>query len=119
MMIPYLILFVIFTVLPVVVSIYYGFTNFDMISVPKFIGFTNYKKMILNDALFLTAFKNTLLLATITGPVGYLMSLFIAWFVNDLSSKPRALLTTLFNAPTLCNIYMIWQLIFSGDSAAF
>ena len=119
MMIPYLILFVIFTVLPVVVSIYYGFTNFDMISVPKFIGFTNYKKMILNDALFLTAFKNTLLLATITGPVGYLMSLFIAWFVNDLSPKPRALLTTLFYAPTLCNIYMIWQLIFSGDSAGF
>lgn len=119
MMLPYLLLFLLFVVVPVFVAIFFGFTDFDMINTPSFIGFSNYKKMILQDNLFLTAFKNTLLLATITGPVGYLLSLFLAWFVSDLSPKLRALLTALFYVPTLCNVYLVWQLIFSGDSSGF
>lgn len=119
MMAPYLLLFLMFTVIPVFVAMYFGFTDFDMIGMPSFVGFENYKKMFLNDNLFLTAFKNTLLLSTITGPVGYFLSLIIAWFVNDLSPKVRAMLTALFYAPTLCNVYIIWQLFFSGDSSGF
>ena len=119
MIIPYLVLFVLFTIVPVFVAIYFGFTDFDMIETPEFVGFANYKKMFLSDNLFLTAFKNTLLLATITGPVGYLLSLFLAWFVSDFPPLTRSLITTLFYAPTLCNIYMVWQLLFSGDPSGF
>ena len=119
MMVPYLLLFLLFTIVPVFVAIFFGFTDFDMIGAPTFVGLSNYKKMLLQDGLFLTAFKNTLLLATITGPVGYLLSLFLAWFVSDLTPKLRAALTALFYAPTLCNVYLVWQLIFSGDSSGF
>lgn len=119
MMAPYLLLFLMFTVIPVFVAMYFGFTDFDMIDAPNFINFDNYKKMFLSDNLFLTAFKNTLLLSTVTGPVGYFLSLMIAWFVSDLPPKLRASLTALFYAPTLCNVYLIWQLFFSGDSSGF
>ncbi len=116
---PFVILFSLFTVIPVLIAILFSFTNFNMVSTPHFVGFENYRRMFLIDDLFSTAFKNTLLLAVITGPVGYLMSLMLAWFVSDLSPKLRAILTALFYAPSLANVYMVWQLIFSGDANGF
>lgn len=116
---PFTLIFFTFTVIPVVIAIILSFSNFNMVSVPRFVGFENYKRMFLLDDLFSDAFKNTLLLAAITGPVSYLLSLMLAWFVSDLSPKFRAALTALFYAPTLANVYMVWQLIFSGDSNGF
>lgn len=54
MMLPYLLLFLLFVVVPVFVAIFFGFTDFDMINTPSFIGFSNYKKMILQDNLMST-----------------------------------------------------------------
>ncbi|MBR4073279.1 MAG: sugar ABC transporter permease [Clostridia bacterium] len=116
---PFLLIFCFFTVIPVLCAIIFGFSDFNMVSTPDFVGFNNYKRMFLVDELFPTAFRNTLLLATVTGPVSYLMSLMLAWFVSDLPPKIRSMLTALFYAPTLANVYLIWQLIFSGDSNGF
>ena len=57
--------------------------------------------------------------AAITGPLSYLLCLWLAWFINDLRPRARAVLTLLFYAPTLANVYMVWQLIFSGDANGF
>ena len=116
MMLPFMILFLFFTVLPVIISIFLSFTNFNLLETPKFIGWENYIKLFLEDDVFLISVKNTLVFALVTGPLGYFTCLLVAWLVNEFPSKMRALLTFLFYIPSISgNLYIIWSYIFSGD----
>ena len=115
-MAPFFLLFFLFTVLPVVISMGLSFTNFNMLEWPKFCGWDNYLKLFLDDDIFPIALKNTLIFAVITGPASYLMCLFFAWIINEFSGKLRAFLTLIFYAPSISgNAYMVWSLIISGD----
>ena len=94
MLAPFLILFIIFTVLPVVLSIFLSLTDFNMLEMPGWVGIDNYTRLFLEDEIFMLACQNTLIFAAVTGPVSYLLSLLVAWFVTTLSKKfltPRAL----------------------------
>lgn len=118
--VPYMIIFTLFTVLPVVASIGLSFTNFNMIQAPEFIGLANYIRLFINDDLFFTALQNTLFFALITGPAGYLLCFVFAWFINGLPAKLRAFLTLLFYAPSIAgNTYVIWLLMFSEDAYGY
>lgn len=118
--VPYMIIFTLFTVLPVVASIGLSFTNFNMIQAPEFIGLANYIRLFINDDLFFTALQNTLFFALITGPAGYLLCFVFAWFINELPAKLRAFLTLLFYAPSIAgNTYVIWLLMFSEDAYGY
>ncbi len=115
-MLPFLILFFVFTVLPVVVSIVLGFTYFNVLEAPKFIGLQNYFKLFLNDDLFMKALSTTLIISIVTGPIGYLLSLGMGWLVSEFGNKTRAFLTILFYAPSLSGgLASVWSIIFSGD----
>ena len=117
---PYYTLFLVFTIVPVIVSLVIGFTDFNMLEVPKFVFFDNYIRMFLEDNIFRKAITNTLLLALITGPGGYLLSLLAAWFINELRPTMRAILTLVFYAPSLSGgATFIWGLVFSGDSYGY
>ncbi len=117
---PFVILFFIFTVVPVIASIVLSLTNYNTIQFPDFVGLDNYFNLILDDALFMTALKNTLLLSVITGPLGYLLSLMVAWLVNELGNRTRSLVTLLFYTPSIAGgAYLIWQIIYSGDMYGF
>lgn len=116
MMAPYVILFTLFTVIPVIMSFLLSFTYFNMLEAPKFIGWTNYLTLFLDDEIFIVAIKNTLILAVITGPIGYLLSFVFAWLINELPGKLRAFVTLAFYAPSLSgNAILIWVYIFSSD----
>ena len=69
MIAPFLILFAVFTLLPVLVSIFLSLFTYDMVTMPKFAGFSNYARMFLGDNVFLISVKNTLMFAVVTGPV--------------------------------------------------
>ncbi|QHW35361.1 sugar ABC transporter permease [Paenibacillus rhizovicinus] len=113
---PYLILFAVFTVLPVIMSVIISFTYFNMLQFPKFIGWQNYSRLFLEDDVFLIAIKNTILFAVITGPLSYIACFVFAWIINDLRPKMRAFMTLIFYAPSISgNVYFLWQMIFSGD----
>ena len=117
MLAPFLILFLVFTVLPVFLSILLSFTDFNMLQVPGWQGLSNYTRLFLEDEIFLLACKNTLVFACVTGPVSYLLSLLIAWFINELAPKIRAVVTLIFYAPSISGqVYLIWATLFSGDS---
>lgn len=117
---PYMLIFTVFTVVPVLMSIGLSFTYFNVLEPPRFLGLQNYFTLLLDDSLFMTALKNTLLLSVVTGPVGFFLSLLLAWLVNEFGPKLRALLTLLFYAPVISGgAYMIWQIIYSGDSYGF
>ena len=100
MLSPFLILFFIFTVLPIITSMFLSFTSFDLISFPKFTGIDNYRRMLADDTVFPVVVKNTLVFAVVAGPLGFLLSFLLAWFVNEFSPKVRTLLSFLFYAPS-------------------
>lgn len=119
-MLPYLVLFATFTVIPVVISIGFSFTHFDIIQAPYFVGIKNYANLLINDSLFPLALKNTLLLAVITGPIGYFLSLALAWLLNEFGTRVRSILTLFFYAPVISGgAFLIWQIIYSGDSYGY
>ena len=116
MVAPYYIIFMLFTIIPVFVSLFLSFTQFNMLEMPIFVGVDNYIRLILDDDTFLLACKNTLIFATMTGPVSYLLSLMFAWFINELTPKIRAVVTLIFYAPSISGqVYLIWQTLFSSD----
>ena len=117
MLAPFYILFVTFTVLPVLLSIVLSFTTFNMLEPPVFVFLDNYIRLFLDDDIFLLAVKNTFIFAAITGPVSYLLSFLVAWFINELPPKIRAVVTLVFYAPSISGqVYTIWATLFSGDS---
>lgn len=117
---PFLILFFIFTVLPVFASIILSFFDFDMVSKPLFIGLDNYIRMFTSDQVFLKTAGNSLKFALITGPLGYILAFVLAWMINEFTPVLRIFLTFIFYIPSLSgNAMLIWQVMFSGDSYAY
>lgn len=117
---PFLILFAIFVVLPVVISIILSFTYYNMLEAPEWRGLSNYVQMFFGDDVFWIAVSNTMKFAIITGPTSYILCFILAWFINELQPKVRAVVTFVFYAPALTgNVYFIWQYIFSGDRYGF
>lgn len=117
MLAPWVTLFVIFSIIPILVSLYISFTSWDMLNMPKFNGFDNFIRMFLDDDIFSIAVKNTLIMAIVTGPLGYLLNFVFAWGINESSTNVRTILTLMFYAPSLGgSLIFIFQLIFSGDS---
>lgn len=116
MLAPFLILFFIFTILPILSSVVLSFFSYDTINTPKFAGIDNYLRMFLDDEVFPRTVQNTLYFAAITGPAGFLLSFVLAWFINEFRPLMRSLLSFLFYAPALIgNGYFIWQIAFSND----
>lgn len=117
---PYAILFTLFYVVPVITSLVLSFTYFNILEPPKFIGLQNYINLLLADDVFLIAVKNTLLLAAITGPIGYMAAFLFAWFINELPKRLRAFAIVIFYAPTISGqVYLIWAIMFSGDAYGY
>ena len=117
---PYVILFFIFTVFPVLISVFLGFTNFNILEKPDFIGLQNYFRLFIADDLYIKALGNTLLFAMITGPGGYIISLVMAWFINELPKTIRVILTVLLYAPSLTGgMTPIFKIFFSSDAQGY
>lgn len=113
----WLILFTLFTLVPILMAVGISFTNFDMVQTPRFVGVSNYIRLLLDDDIFVKALSNTLLFALITGPAGYLLSYVVAWFINDMGRWTKSVLTFLFYSPSLVgSAYLMWTYLFSNDS---
>lgn len=115
MLAPFMIFFIIFTVIPVAMSIPVAFTDFNMVQTPDFVGLENFRNLFLNDRIFLKSIRVTLIFAVVTAPVSYILCFMLAWFINQMPSFLRTLFTLVFYTPSMANIYAVWQLIFSGD----
>lgn len=113
---PFMVIFFTFTVLPVITSIFLSFTYYNILEPPQFIGWQNYINLIFGDDVFLIAVKNTLLLALITGPLGYILSFMFAWLINEFPKVLKTILVVVFYAPSLSGqVFYIWNILFAGD----
>ena len=117
MIAPYMIIFSLFTLLPVLLSMILSFTDFNMLEMPTKFNLDNYIRLFLDDDIFITALKNTFIFAVIVGPASYIMSFMVAWFINELSPRIRAIVTLIFYAPSISGqVYLVWGTLFSADS---
>ena len=117
---PYAILFTMFYILPVISSIFFSFTYYNILESPRFIGLDNYTNLILQDDVFLIGIKNTFMIAIITGPLGYILSFLFAWLINELPRWIRAIAVIVFYAPSIAgNLYLIFSVFFRGDAYGY
>ncbi len=117
---PFLILFFVMTILPILTSLFLSFCSYDTLSTPKFIGLDNFLRMFVTDDMFGKVASNTLIFAVITAPAGFLLSYVLAWFINEFNPAVRSFLSFLFYAPALVgNAYFIWQTAFSPDAYGY
>ena len=115
-LLPYALLFITFNVLPIVSSVYYSFTNFNILEKPEFIGMRNYINLFLQDEVFQIAVKNTFVTALIVGPVGYILAFIFAWLINELPRWIRTIIVLFFYTPSIsAQAYLVFKNLFSDD----
>ena len=118
---PYAALFILIIALPVLAAAVLSFTSFNTIQAPVFIGLKNYVDIFTGDAIFLQkALSNTILFSVIVGPIGYMLSFFLAWMLAQVPHKPRTIYAVIIYSPSITGPIMmanVWRVLFSGDEA--
>lgn len=116
MMLPFMLIFLTFVIIPVVATIVLSFTRFNVLENPVFIGWQNYTRLFFVDDVFSMALKNTLTFAVITGPVSYVLCFFFSWIIHDLPRRIRSVMTLVFYAPSISgSLFTICLIVFDGD----
>jgi multiple sugar transport system permease protein len=114
---PWLIGFVVLTLVPVALSLYYSFTSYDVISPQRWVGLQNYIRAFTKDSQFWPSLAKTFYYAGVTVPLGVLGSLLLAIFLN-IRVKGTALFRTLFFMPSLVPVVastVLWLWLFDPD----
>ncbi len=123
MLLPYIILFSTFILVPVIIAVGLSFTYFDVINTPSFTGLLNYITLFTQDEVFLKyVLPNTFLYALIVGPGGYVISFLLAWMLAQIQPIPRTILALCIYTPSMLGgvfIGVIWKTIFSGDQSGW
>lgn len=123
MLLPYIILFSTFILVPVLIAMGLSFTYFDVINAPTFTGLLNYITLFTQDEVFLKyVLPNTFLYALIVGPGGYVISFLLAWMLAQIQPIPRTILALCIYTPSMLGavfIGVIWKTIFSGDQSGY
>lgn len=113
---PCILLFVLFTGIPIVKAIYLSFTDYDVLTETDFVGLANYKRLF-QDEIFLITLKNILSYVVLFVPLMVGFSLTIALALNK-EIKGRGLFRTIFYLPTLTSAIAastVWVWIFNPE----
>ena len=117
---PSFILLLIFCIIPIFMSVYYSFTDYNVMKPPAFSGISNYTKMF-RAAYFVASMKNTLIYVLVTVPFQTVLSLLFAAFLASRMSKMRAggFLRSVMFIPVIASAVTagtIWRIIYNADS---
>ena len=120
---PFLILFLLYIVIPVIAAMLLSLTNFDSINWPDFIALDNYIALFTTDSVFMQyVVPNTLKFSLIAGPLGYILSFVMAWMLAQIPHKPRTVLALILYSPSMTAgvaMSVIWKVFFNGDSSGY
>lgn len=111
---PALALYVCFWITPVVMSFFYGFTNWSGIGAYKFVGLKNFRYLI-NDGTLLNSLKNTCVYTLFSVIFGNIQSLAIAMILN-MQLRAKGFFRTVFYIPALFStivIGFIWSYVYA------
>lgn len=107
---PWLIGLLLFYAYPLFGSIYYSFTNYNVVSRSRWVGLQNYAEL-LRDPLFWTGIRNTLFYAAFEVPLSVMLGVMLAMLLN-LPLKGRGMFRTVFFLPTLVPVVattIVWE----------
>jgi multiple sugar transport system permease protein len=122
-LLPYVSLFLVFIVVPVIAAVYLSFTYFNAIEAPTLTGLSNYVNLITQDEVFMKyVLPNTLTFALIVGPGGYILSFILAWLLAQVPKKARTILALIIYSPSMTAgiaMSVVWTIVFSGDETGY
>lgn len=122
-LLPFLLLFAVFIIIPVGIAILLSFTNFNTIQFPKFAGLLNYINLLTQDDIFMQyVLPNTIIFALIVGPGGYMLQFFLAWSLAQLTKVPRTILALIIYSPSMVGgiaMGVVWRILFSGNQNGY
>lgn len=112
---PWLIVFLVFTVIPIVASFYLSFTNYDILSAPVWSGLANYERMFFKDARYWKAVSATFFYVFTGIPMRLVFALLVALFLNN-SRRGTPLFRAAFYAPSIIGgsiaVAVMWREVF-------
>ncbi|WP_085493897.1 carbohydrate ABC transporter permease [Paenibacillus aquistagni] len=120
---PFLIVFSLFIIIPVLTGVALSFTYFNSIEFPKWAGWMNYQNLFSQDVIFLKhVIPNSFKFALFVGPIGYVLSFVLAWLIAQLPSTIRVWYALAMYAPSLTGgiaMVVVWQVMFTGDRTGY
>ena len=114
---PAVLLFAIFVLVPLVASLLFSFTHFNILKPPVWAGFENFWTILTADPRFWKAFRNTAYYALVVVPVGITIALLLAVTLEELS-RGKQLFKILYFIPTVTSVVAIavmWKWLFAGE----
>ncbi|GIH18798.1 carbohydrate ABC transporter permease [Rugosimonospora africana] len=119
-LVPWFLGLAVFTVGPLLYSLYLSFTDDNLLQSPTWVGLANYRKMFTDDPRYLHSVKITLIYVLISVP----LKLVIAFLVALLLNRPRrgiGLYRSLFYLPSLLGasvaVALVWRSMFSQSGS--
>lgn len=112
---PWIIGFLIFGLVPIALSFYYGFTNFNIFNKPQWIGLQNYKSLFKDD-MFYKSLYNTIYMTIIGTPVSLIIGLVTALLLN-MKVKGMPIYRTIFYLPSIVPTVassLLWMWLFNS-----
>ncbi len=123
LLVPFVTLFAVFIVIPIIIAIGLSFTNFDTVQRPAWNDLGNYVYLITQDTEFMKyVLPNSIKFSLIVGPVGYVLQFMLAWALVQIPKLPRTILALIFYSPSMTGgvvTAVIWRVIFTGDQYGY
>ena len=123
MLAPFVIMFAVFIVLPILIAVVLSFTNYNGVQSPKAVGLSNYVALLTQDTEFMRyVLPNTIKFALVVGPFGYMLQFLLAWSLAQIPKGLRTVLALIFYSPSMTGSVVtsvIWKVIFTGDQYGY
>lgn len=116
---PWIIGFLLFTLYPILQSLYYSFTNYSALKDPAWVGLSNYKKLFTSDPLFLKSLQNTGFMILVGLPIIIVVAFAVSFVMNDKRLRGTNFLRPLFFLPTLVPMVVLcvmWIWLLNGQN---
>ena len=117
LVLPGILLFVFAILVPICLSIYYGFTDFSGMGTANFIGFKNYQNL-MTDKIFWSALLNSLLLALGFIIIQHPLAMIVAAVLDKLGGKGEGFFRCVYFIPNVISVAIIaylWKFIYDPN----
>jgi multiple sugar transport system permease protein len=113
---PVILGLLLFTLGPIIFSLYISFTEYDILDAPTWIGLENFANLFI-DPFFWMSLKVTFIYAMISVPIGLIVSLMLAMLLNQ-NMKGIFIIRTIYYLPVVISgvaVSLLWKWIFNPD----
>ena len=121
LLLPWLFGFLLMWLIPMLISIYYSMTDFNLLNTPKFIGMQNYIRVFTQDKTFVKAMGVTFSYVLLLVPLRLAFALWVAMILNQ-KRKFLGLYRTLYYVPSIVGgsiaVSIVWKQIFGNEGVA-